>query len=48
MQSPNECEYGRSLAVFKGKLVVIGGLIGELKEWKGIPTVQYYDSEDRA
>ena len=44
---PNECENGRSLVVFKGKLVVIGGRIGEAKEWKGIPTVQYYDFVNR-
>ena len=44
---PSEYKMGRSLLVFKGKLIVIGGRIGEIQECKCVSTVEYYDFIDR-
>ena len=43
LPSPNKFHIGRSLMVFKGKLLVIEGRIRELGDLKSVSTVQYYD-----
>jgi len=43
MAAPSQCEGGRRLAVYDGRLLSIGGLVGDLQDRNGSTMVEVFD-----